>query len=88
MPGCTGYQTDQFSNLYGDNFGMILSAEIPDGELKKKHVAISYHYVREAIAHQICNAIWVKLREKFSDICTKALGTNIFQELTQDVMAG
>jgi hypothetical protein len=27
------------TNLYGDNFGVIQSATIPEGELKKKHVA-------------------------------------------------
>ncbi len=44
------------TELYGDNFGVIQSAEIPEGELKKKHIAISYHYVREAIASRIVNA--------------------------------
>jgi hypothetical protein len=41
---------NQATNLYGDNFGVIQSATIPEGELKKKHVAIAYHYVREYIA--------------------------------------
>jgi hypothetical protein len=31
------------TSLYCDNFGVIQSASIPEGELKKKHVAISYH---------------------------------------------
>ena len=66
---------------------MIQSAEIPEGELKKKHIAISYHYVREAIAARIVNAHWCKSRENFADICTKALGSTIFDELACGLMA-
>ena len=61
--------------------------EIPLGELKKKHIAISYHYVREAIAARIVNAHWCKSAENFADICTKALGSNIFNELATELMA-
>ena len=38
------------TNIYGDNWSVIQSASIPDSEMRKKHIAISYHYVREAIA--------------------------------------
>ena len=45
------------TDLYCDNFGIIKNAEIPEGEeLKKKHIAISYHYVRKTIAARIVNA--------------------------------
>ena len=42
---CLGIPITTPTNLYGDNFGSIQSASIPDSELKKKHVAISYHFV-------------------------------------------
>jgi hypothetical protein len=48
MLRCLGVPVTKPTNLYGNNYGVIQSATIPDGELKKKHVAISYHYVREA----------------------------------------
>jgi hypothetical protein len=54
------------TDLFGDNFGVIQSAEIPEGELKKKHIAISYHYMREAIASQIVNAIGIRSAENFA----------------------
>ena len=38
---------------FGDNFDIIQSATIPASELKKKHIAILYHSVREAIAVRI-----------------------------------
>lgn len=42
---------------------MIQSATIPQSELKKKHVAIAYPYVREAIAAEIITATgYVQMR--------------------------
>ena len=87
MLRCLGVPVTRPTELYGDNFGVIQSAEIPEGELKKKHIAISYHYVREAIASRIVNAHWCKSSENFSDICTKALGANIFHDLVCELMA-
>ncbi|KAI2510964.1 Reverse transcriptase (RNA-dependent DNA polymerase) [Fragilaria crotonensis] len=87
MLRCLGVPVIKPTDLYGDNFGVIQSAEIPDGELKTKHIAISYHYVREAIAARIVNAHWCRSYENFADLCTKALGTTIFTDLVNDVMA-
>ena len=87
MLRCLGVPVTKPTDLFGDNFGVIQSAEIPDGELKKKHIAISYHYVREAIAARIVNAHWCWSDENFADICTKALGTNIFHSIVEDLMA-
>ena len=87
MLHCLGVPVTTPTDLYGDNFGIIQSAEVPKGELKKKHIAISYHYVREAIAARIVNARWCRAYENFADVCTKALGTTIFTDLVTDVMA-
>jgi hypothetical protein len=87
MLRCLGVPVKEPTNLYGDNFGVIQSAEIPEGELKKKHIAISYHYVREAIAAKIVNAIWIRSAENFADVCTKALGSTIFRDLVEEMMA-
>jgi hypothetical protein len=72
----------QPSDLYGQNFGVIQRAEIPNGESKKKHIAISYyHHVWEAItAWQIANAHWCKSYKNIADSCTKALGTTVFMD--------
>jgi hypothetical protein len=87
MLRCLGVPVTVPTNLYGDNFGVIQSAEIPDSELKKKHIAILYHYVREAIAVRIVNAIWIRSAKNFADICTKALGKTIFHDLATELMA-
>jgi len=86
MLRCLGVPVTAPTNLYGDNFGVIQSATIPDGELKKKHIAISYHYVREAIAAKVVNGIWVRTDENFADVCTKALGKATFSDLTAGLM--
>ena len=39
MLRCLGVPVTEPTDLFGDNFGVIQSAEIPDGELKKKHIA-------------------------------------------------
>jgi hypothetical protein len=87
MLRCLGIPVTNPTDLYGDNFGVIQSAEIPEGELKKNHIAISYRYVREAIAARIVYAHWCKSAENFADICTKALGSNIFNKLATELMA-
>ena len=56
MLQCLGIPLTRPTDLFGDNFGVIQSAEIPEGELKKKHIAILYHYLQEAIAARIVNA--------------------------------
>ena len=87
MLRCLGVPVHRPTNLFGDNSGVIQSAEIPEGELKKKHIAKSYHYVREAIAVWIVNAAWCRSNENFADISTKALGPNIFHSIIEDLMA-
>ena len=53
MLRCLGVRVDSASHVYGDNLGVIQNATIKDSLLKKKHVAISYHKVREAVAAAI-----------------------------------
>ena len=76
---CLGIPVTKPTNIFADNFGVIQSANIPHSDLNKKHVAISYHYVREAVTAKIINPIWVRTDENFADICTKALGRITFE---------
>jgi hypothetical protein len=41
--------------LVGDNMSVVLNTTIPSSSLKKKHLACSYHRVREAIAGGFVN---------------------------------
>lgn len=72
MLRCLGISLTRPTDLLGGNFGVVQSAEIRNGELTKKHIAISYHYVWAAIAAKIVNAHWCGTHETFADLCTTA----------------
>ena len=86
MLHCLGIPITHPTNLYGDNFRLIQSASIPDSEMKKKHVTISYHFVRESIAAKIVNTIWVPTHTNFMDVCMKALGPMAYNALVCELM--
>jgi Reverse transcriptase (RNA-dependent DNA polymerase) len=86
MLRCLGVPVSAPTNMYGDNFGVIQNATIPDSDIKKKHVAISYHYVREAITARIVNGIWIRTYENFADINTKVLERIQFENHVHQLM--
>ena len=69
------------SYMYGDNLGMLQSCTIPDGTLKKKHCAISYHICREAVAAGIIAPRKVTTSINQSDACTKSLTAVVLYNL-------
>ena len=83
---CMGILVTKPTNLFGDNLGVMQSSTIADADLKKKHVAVLYHYVREAIAAKIINAYWIKSHKNYSDVCTKALGGTAFHDLVSELL--
>jgi len=60
---------------------MITSTTIPSLSLKKKHNAIGYHCVREAIAARIVDLLHVASKENLADILTKPLGLQQYLNL-------
>jgi hypothetical protein len=61
------------TKLFGDNLSVIQSASNPGHDLSKKHVAISFHVVRKAIAAGIIEPYWLKGAYNMSDIMTKQI---------------
>ena len=59
--------------LCGYNLGMIIYCTNPDLELKKKHVAISYHKLRESAVAGIINSLKICTVVNQSDILTKGV---------------
>ena len=70
---CLGVNVDTASAVYGDNLGVIQNATIKDSLLKKKHVAISYHKLCEAVAAGIIVPIKIASAKNFADCLTKSL---------------
>ena len=68
-----GIRLDGPTQVFGDNFSVITNAKDPDAKLKKKHVALSFHVVREAIAAGVIEPFWLKGAYNIADIMTKQL---------------
>ena len=70
--------------ICGDNLGVIQSSTNYAAPLKKKHVSISFHRVREALASGIIEFVKVPSERNLSDLFTKSLPkTKFFQLMTQ-----
>ena len=74
--------------LCGDNLGMIMSSTNPDSELKKKHVAISFHKLRECATAGIVNLIKVCTTVNRSDILTKGTSAGTLGSLSDASYGG
>jgi len=59
------------TKCFGDNLSDILNSQNPAADLSKKHVMISFHVVRKAVAAGVIEPYWVKGEYNTSDILTK-----------------
>jgi hypothetical protein len=57
--------------LFGDNRSVIDSNTVPQSSLSKRHVALSYHQVREAIAAKVIHFMWIDSASNTADILSK-----------------
>jgi Reverse transcriptase (RNA-dependent DNA polymerase) len=76
-----GIPLDGPSWLFGDNQSVITSSTIPHSTLNKRHNALSYHRVREAIASGVIYFIHISGTNNPSDILTKFLPYHKFWPL-------
>jgi hypothetical protein len=80
-----GVQVEGPTTTYGDNMAVVLNTTVPSSLLKKKHNAIAYHRVREAIAGKIVRLAHIPSEENIADILTKTLPIKAFQTLASQV---
>jgi len=59
------------SQVLCDNQSVVLSTSLPSSTLKKKHNALAYHQVREAVAAGIVKVSHIPGTEDVADILTK-----------------
>jgi hypothetical protein len=62
------------SQLFGDNKSVVDSTTVPESPLRKRHVALSYHRVREAIAAGVLKFNWIDGKNNPADILSKHWG--------------
>jgi hypothetical protein len=58
-----------------------LNTTVPSSVLKKKHNAIAYRHVREAIAARKMRLAYIMSEENVSDLLTKPLSNDKFYKL-------
>ena len=81
-----GVEVDGPAQMFGDNKSVIINTTIPSSQLKKKHNAICYHRVREAIAAKIINFFHIRSENNYADIMTKPLPVNAFYRLVKPML--
>ena len=74
--------------LYGDNQSVVLNTTVPSSTLKKKHNAIAYNRVREAIAAGVLHFFHVRSEQNVADVLTKSMGPKTFYGHIKDVLFG
>jgi hypothetical protein len=72
--------------MFGDNQSVITSSNIPHSNLNRRHNALSYHRVREAIAAKILYFIHIAGNINPSDVLTKFLSRAKFWPLIQPML--
>lgn len=76
-----GIELEDKTMLVGDNMSVVLNTTIPSSSLKKKHLACSYHRIREAIAGGFVVFGYIPSEANLADVGTKPLGTFAFHRL-------
>ena len=74
------------SILLGDNLSMIKNCSLPSSTLKKKHNALAYHRVREAVAAKVIILGHISSDKNIADCMTKALGGKKLYHLIKQVL--
>ena len=59
--------------MFGDNQSVVISSTIPENNLKRRHCALAYHRVREAIASKIVQFYHIRSEDNPADVLTKFL---------------
>ncbi len=72
--------------MYGDNQSVVISTTTPSSTLKKRHNAIAYHRVREAVAARIISFRFIVSELNWADILTKPLPPRKFYGLVKQML--
>jgi hypothetical protein len=81
-----GIPIDGPTSVYCDNQAVVLNTTVPEAQLKKKHNAIAYHRVREAVAAGTIQITWEDTHTNVADMFTKLLPANVLSDLVKKVL--
>ena len=72
--------------MFGDNKSVVDSSNIPHGKLSKRHNALSYHRVREAIASKIVAFTFIPGTINPADILSKHWGYSQIWDILKPIL--
>ena len=81
-----GIKFNPVTNVLCDNLSVVINAQFPTSSLKKKHNAVAYHKIREAVAAGIIRIGHIAGALNLADILTKPLGPKQHYELLKHVL--
>ena len=81
-----GVPIEGAANVLVDNNSVVQNTTIPTSTLQKKHNAICYHYVREAVASKCIRIAFVPSTENLADMLTKPLGASKLKHFMQRIL--
>jgi hypothetical protein len=73
-------------NVFCDNQGVVYNTSIPESTLNKKHNAINYHVVREAVAAKILRVTKEESETNLADLLTKVLSQERRKQLLHSIL--
>ena len=77
---------DGSASIFCDNMSVVMNTTRPESTLKKKHNAIAYHRVCEAVAAGIIRITKVPTERNLADMLTKPLPGPRLRELCQIIL--
>ena len=81
-----GVAIDGPANVFCDNNGVVKNTTIPESMLVKKHSAINYHAIREAVVAQILRVGKEDGMTNLADLFTKVLTADCRRALCRHIM--
>jgi hypothetical protein len=73
------------ADVFCDNEGVVKNTTAPESTLKKKHTAINYHRVREAVANGTIRIAKEDTKTNLADMLTKSLPGVTLRELSKRI---
>ena len=74
------------SVMFGDNQSVVTSSSIPQSKLNKRHVALSYHRVREAISQGVLEFHHIDGKINPADMLSKFAGYQQFWPILRPLL--
>jgi hypothetical protein len=81
-----GVPVFQKTYMFGDNQAVVTNSTIPHSTLSKRHNALAYHRVREAIAAKVIGYYWIDGKCNPADIVSKHWGYQQVYKLLQPIL--